>query len=100
MTFLSSQMKTNQGQQVSTDWQIVDVTRPLMSVHQICAKGNVVVFTSAGGYIENKNGARTHFERSNNVNTLQLHAYDPGSSAPTSEPIRAGGGAENTCRRR
>ena len=48
----------------------------------------MVVFTSSGGYIENVHGTKTHFERSNNVYTLQFHAYDPGSSASTSGFMR------------
>ena len=53
---------TGQGRSVSTTWQVVDVNRPLMSVHQICSKGNVVVFGESGGYILNlADGSQTPF---------------------------------------
>ena len=52
---------TSQGKPVSTTWQVVEVNRPLMSVHQICEKGNVVVFGEGGGYILSlADGTTTH----------------------------------------
>ena len=71
---------TNEGMPANATFQVADVTRPLCSIARVCDQGNVVVFTSSGGYIENVHGTKTHFERSNNVYTLQFHAYDPGSS--------------------
>ena len=71
---------TNQGQSVTTTWQVVEVNRPLMSVHQICAHGNVVVFGAEGGYILNlSDGTQTPFGVKDNVYVLDL--YLP----PTSE---------------
>ena len=67
-------MMTNQGRQVTTEWQVVDVTRPLMSVHQICAKGNVVVFGESGGYIMSlSDGHCTPFGVEDNVYVLDLY---------------------------
>ena len=65
---------TSQGKQVSTEWQIVDVARPLMSVHQICKKGNIVVFGEAGGYIMSlSDGSQTPFGVEQNVYVLDLY---------------------------
>ena len=64
---------TTQGQCVSTTWQVVDVNRPFMSVHQICTKGNVVVFGESGGYILNLgDGSHTPFGVEDNVYVLEL----------------------------
>ena len=70
---------TNEGQPATATFQIADVTRPLCSIARVCDQGNVVVFNSSGGYIENSSGQRTCFERSNNVYTLEFHACDPGT---------------------
>ena len=65
---------TNQGKQVNTEWQIVEVQRPLMSVHQICQKGTVVVFGESGGYILNlADGSQTPFGVENNVYVMDLY---------------------------
>ena len=59
---------TGQGRSVSTTWQVVEVNRPLMSVHQICERGNVVVFGEKGGYILNlSDGSQTPFGVEDNV---------------------------------
>ena len=58
---------------ISTMWQIVEVNRPLMSVHQICQKGNICVFAEHGGYVMNLNdGATTHFGVEDNVYVMEL----------------------------
>ena len=52
---------------------MVNVNRPLMSVHQICQSGNIVVFGEAGGYIMNlTSGETTHFGVEDNVYILEL----------------------------
>ena len=67
------QAVTREGREVSTKWQVVDVSRPLMSVHQICAQGNIVVFGESGGYIMNLNdGAQSYFGVEDNVYVLEL----------------------------
>ena len=71
---------TNEGIPAEATFQVADVTRPLCSIARVCDKGSTVVFTSTGGYIENSRGQRTHFERKNNVYTMQFHALDPGTS--------------------
>ena len=65
---------TGEGKEVATTWQIVDVNRPLMSVHQICKAGNIAVFGQDGGYILNlADGSRTHFGVENSVYVLDLY---------------------------
>ena len=59
---------------MSTTWQVVEVNRPLMSVHQICEKGNLVVFGKDGGYIFNlTDGSQTPFGVEDNVYVLDLY---------------------------
>lgn len=65
---------TGQGKQVSTKWQVVGVNRPLMSVHQICKQGNVVVFGEQGGYVMNlMDGSMTPFGVEDQVYVLDLY---------------------------
>ena len=49
----SLHVTTNEGREVMTTVQIGDVCRPLMSVSQVCDKGNGVLFTAQGGSILN-----------------------------------------------
>ena len=58
-------------------FQIAEVTRPLSAVSRICDKGNVVVFSQDGGYVENLAGARTYFRRENNVYMMGLYMQAP-----------------------
>ena len=68
------QALTGQGKPVTTRWQVVDVNRPLMSVHQICQNGNIVVFGETGGYIMNvSDGSQTPFGVEDNVYVLDLY---------------------------
>ena len=65
---------TREGKGVSTTWQVVDVSRPLMSVHQICERGNIVVFGEKGGYIMSlEDGSQIHFGVEDNVYVLELY---------------------------
>ena len=76
------QAMTREGRGVSTTWQVVDVSRPLMSVHQICERGNIVVFGESGGYIMSlHDGAQTHFGVEDNVYVLEL-LLPPASANP------------------
>ena len=64
---------TREGRGVSTKWQVVEVNRPLMSVHQICEHGNIVAFGENGGYIMSlADGSQTHFGVEDNVYVLEL----------------------------
>ena len=64
---------TDQGRSVTTKWQVVEVNRPLMSVHQICQNGNIVVFGEEGGDIMNQaDGSQTQFGVDDNVYVLNL----------------------------
>ena len=59
---------------VSTKWQVVDVSRPLMSVHQNYQNDNIVVFGEEGGYIMNlTDGVQTPFGVEDNVYVLNLY---------------------------
>ena len=67
-------MVTGQGKQVNTEWQVVEVSRPLMSVNQICRKGNIVVFGEYGGYIMSlHDGSQTPFGVEDDVYILDLY---------------------------
>ena len=46
-------MVTGTNEIVQTNWQTVDITRPLSSVRQICLQGNRVLFGAQGGVIYN-----------------------------------------------
>ena len=64
---------TREGRGIETTWQVVDVSRPLMSVHQICERGNIVVFGQHGGYVMSlTDGATTHFGVEDNVYVMEL----------------------------
>ena len=64
---------TREGRGVATKWQVVEVNRPLMSVHQICEHGNIVVLGENGGYIMSlADGSQTHFGVEDNVYVLEL----------------------------
>ena len=43
-----------------------------MSVSRICDQGNCVVFTATGGYVLDKQGSKTAFNRKNNVYVLDM----------------------------
>ena len=65
---------TNQGKHVNSEWQVVAEKRPLMSVHQICSKGNIVVFGESGGYILSlQDGSQTPFGVEDNVYVMDLY---------------------------
>ena len=66
-------MITGDGNAVMTNWQTVDITRPLSSVRQICLQGNRVLFGVQGGVITNiESGKETHFDVEENVYVLDL----------------------------
>ena len=66
-------MMTPDGEAVMTNWQTVDITRPLSSVRQMCLQGNRVVFGAQGGVIHHlETGKETHFGIEDNVYVLDL----------------------------
>ena len=66
-------MMTPDGEPVMTNWQTVDITRPLSSARQICMQGNRVVFGASGGVIQNlESGKETPFGIEDNVYVLDL----------------------------
>lgn len=67
------QMVTSADEVVQTNWQTVDITRPLSSVRQICLQGNRVLFGAQGGIIYNiETGKETPFGLDNDVYVLEL----------------------------
>ena len=67
------QMVTGANEVVQTNWQTVDITRPLSSVRQICMQGNRVLFGAQGGVIYNiETGKETPFGVEDNVYVLDL----------------------------
>ena len=71
------QVVTEEGIEAEATFQIADVTRPLSAVSKICDKGNMVVFTHEGGFIQNHLGNRTFFRRENNVYMMDLYIQAP-----------------------
>ena len=68
---------TSEGKDVNVLYQIVEVSRPLTSVSATCDKGNVVVYHSQGGYIQNfESGDCTYFERKGGIYELDLWMRD------------------------
>ena len=66
-------MITGANETVQTNWQTVDITRPLSSVRQICMQGNRVLFGAQGGVIYNiETGKETPFGVEDNVYVLDL----------------------------
>ena len=80
---------TREGREITTQWQVVEVNRPLMSVHQICERGNVVVFGEHGGYIMNlMDRSLTHFGVEDNVYVLELLLPPPSNQPGFHRPGR------------
>ena len=74
---------TREGKEITTKWQVVEVNRPLMSVHQICARGNICVFGEHGGYVMNlEDHSMTHFGVEDNVYIMELLVPPNQSSQP------------------
>ena len=71
------QVVTEDGIEAEATYQVADVTRPLSAVSKICDKGNIVVFTQEGGFIQNSMGNRTVFRRENNVYMMDLYIKAP-----------------------
>ena len=66
-------MLTTEGRMLGTCWQTVEVARPLLSVRQITAQGNRVVFGRIGGEIQNlQSGQVVKFGMEGNVYVLDL----------------------------
>ena len=64
---------TGANEVVQTNWQTVDITRPLSSVRQICLQGNRVLFGAQGGVIYNiESGQETPFGIEDNVYVFDL----------------------------
>ena len=50
---------TEEGNEATATFQMVNVTRPLCSVSKVCDKGNRFIFEAHGGYVELYDGSRT-----------------------------------------
>lgn len=56
---------------------IAEVMKPLVSVSQICARGNRVVFDGANSFIEHKaTGAKTRLRESKGVYVIDVKPVD------------------------
>ena len=78
---------TAEGNPAAATFQVAEVTRPLCSVTRICDRGNRVVFTSEGGYIENTaSGVKTGFSRRNNVYVMEMYVEEPISTSDLVRP--------------
>ena len=75
-------MVTTEGNLAEATFQVAEVTRPLCSVTKICDRGNRVVFSAEGGYIENlATGVQTSFMRQNNVYVMEMYVEEPSGAA-------------------
>ena len=64
---------TEEGGQADVTFQVTGVTRPLLSVGELCDRGNRVVFGRGGGVIQNTStGAITHFARSGGIYAIDF----------------------------
>ena len=57
---------TDNGTELSLAYNVAEVSSPLDSVSQICDKGNIVIFTQAGGFICGPHG-KLAFKRKNDT---------------------------------
>ena len=68
---------TEQGEPAEVLFQIVDVSKPLVSVSAICERGNRVIFGRSGGIIQNlRTGSQTPFLRENGAYVLSVRLLD------------------------
>ena len=76
------QVMTAEGNPAAATFQVAEVTRPLCSVTRICDRGNTVVFTAEGGYIQNTaSGVKSNFSRRNNVYVMEMYVEEPPTSS-------------------
>ena len=69
-----------EGVDLTLMYNVADVSTPLDSVSQICDKGNIVVFTSTGGYICGPHG-KLSFKRRNDTYVRQTWVRKPRDGA-------------------
>ena len=68
---------TESGQALAATFQIADITRPLLSVSNICEKDNLVYFGKRGGMILNlTSGQKTSFGRESGIYVLDLYVRE------------------------
>ena len=66
-------MVTQDGQETSATWQMVDVNRPLSAVRRMCKQGNRVIFGLYGGVIENiETGSQIPFGVEDEIYVMEL----------------------------
>ena len=74
--------RTKEGHQCGVVFQVCDVSRPLLSVTALTAKGNSVAFNDQGGVIIGKDGKRMTFKKESGVYVLEMYvAPFPGQGA-------------------
>ena len=65
--------RTKEGHQCGVTFQVCDVSRPLLSVTALTAKGNTVDFHDNGGTISGKDGKKMHFKKESGVYILEMY---------------------------
>ena len=75
---------SNEGTALSLAYNVAEVSAPLDSVSQICDRGNVVVFTQAGGFVCGPQG-KLAFKRKNDTYVRQTWVRR--GSPPRSSPV-------------
>ena len=65
--------RTKEGHKCGVLFQVCDVSRPLLSVTALTAKGNTVAFNEQGGTIVAKDGKKMHFKKESGVYVLEMY---------------------------
>ena len=65
-------------------FQIAEVTKPLISVSALCARGNRVIFGRAGGIVKNlRTGREIPFYKRNGIYVLSMWLLDESDESPS-----------------
>ena len=65
--------RTKEGHKCGVTFQVCDVSRPLLSVTALTAKGNVVAFHDHGSTITGKDGKKMSFRKESGVYILEMY---------------------------
>ena len=77
--------KSDGGDDIEMKFNVAAISRPLASVHEICAKGYTVAMTQDGGYIQsNRTGKKTALRMENKLYFPDLWVQVPKSLAESS----------------
>ena len=70
---LTIPFRTKEGHHCGVVFQVCDVSRPLLSVTALTAKGNKVAFHDSGGTIISKDGKKMSFKKESGVYILEMY---------------------------